>query len=230
MKAMEEIKNVANKGVEEAVLRLSQMYGFDFAEAMQRLAEPLVAVVEPVVEQEQEQEQVQEVSFYEPSALWSREEDDEESSDEEEYSDAIDSSADDESSGSDMDVDGSASSSASSPSASASSSASASADKKRKTREAAKGCRVLAKCLTNGQRVRTAVSASTCKAQLEGSYHAATKKIAYGGKFYSLNQFAELQIETNIPTRCKAVNAWSNCMCEINGKFVKMTNLPVLSA
>jgi hypothetical protein len=222
MKAMEEIKKVADKGVEEAVLRLSQMYGFDFAEAMQRLAEP-VAVVEPVVEQEQVEEQ--EVSSYEPSALWSREEDDEESSDEEEYSDAIDSSADDES-----DIDGSASSSASSPSASASSSASASADKKRKTREAAKGCRVLSKCLTDGQRVRTAVSASTCKAQLEGSYNATTKKIAYGGKFYSLNQFAELQIETNIPTRCKAVNAWSNCMCEIDGKFVKMTNLPVLSA
>jgi hypothetical protein len=221
MKAMEEIKKVADKGVEEAVLRLSQMYGFDFAEAMQRLAEPLVAVVEEV--QEQEQKQVQEVSSYEPSALWSREEDDEESSDEEEYSDAIDSSADDESSGSDMDIGGSASSSVSS-------SVSASADKKRKTREAAKGCRMLSKCLTDGQRVRTAVSASMGKAQLEGSYHAATKKIAYGGKFYSLNQFAQLQIEMNSPTRGKAVNAWSNCMCEINGKFVKMTNLPALSA
>jgi hypothetical protein len=102
--------------------------------------------------------------------------------------------------------------------------------KQYKKRETPKGCRELSKCLVDGQRVRTAVSASTCIAQLEGSYDAATKKIAHGGKLYSLNQFAELQIETNIPLRGKSVNAWSNCMCEINGKFVKMTNLPVPSA
>ena len=105
--------------------------------------------------------------------------------------------------------------------------------KQYKKRETPKGCRELSKCLTPGQRVRTAVAVKKYPniPQLEGVYDYRENKIAYGGKFYSLNQFAQLQIEMHIPTRCKDICAWKNCQCEVNGAYTKnMLDLPILSA
>ena len=105
--------------------------------------------------------------------------------------------------------------------------------KQYKKRETPKGCRELSKCLTPGQRVRTAVAVKKYPniPQLEGFYDYREDKIAYNGKFYSLNQFAQLQIEMHIPARGKDICAWKNCQCEVNGAFTKnMLDLPTLSA
>jgi len=105
--------------------------------------------------------------------------------------------------------------------------------KQYKKRETPKGCRELSKCLTPGQRVRTAVAVKKYPniPQLEGVYDYRENKIAYNGKFYSLNQFAQLQIEMHIPARGKDICAWKNCQCEVNGAFTKnMLDLPTLSA
>jgi hypothetical protein len=95
------------------------------------------------------------------------------------------------------------------------------------------GCRELSKCLAHGQRVRTAVSATKNPnlPQLVGSYDSRKDKIDYYGKYYSLNKFAQLQIELYLPDReTKSVSAWKNCMCEVKGKWVLMYYLPELSA
>jgi len=234
---------MTDEGIEEAVMRLSQMYGFNFEEAMQRLAgvatvatvatvadvppvETLIVAAdqqEVVITQQQEKQQEEEISqnLYKPSALWSHgengyhDENEDETSDDEEYSDAnTDSGTESNSVDSDME----------------SAERSMIISTSERVRRQQIGCRILSQCLTHGQRVRTAVAVSKCNTQLEGSYDSATKKIAYGGKFYSLNQFAELQIALNMPGRGKNINAWENCMCDINGTFVKMINLPVLSA
>ena len=103
--------------------------------------------------------------------------------------------------------------------------------KQYKTRETPTGCRKLSNCLVDGQRLRTAVAVIKYPnlPQMEGVYHSRWGKIACGDKFYSLNQFVQLQIKMHMQWRGKSIDAWENCLCEIDGKWVSMFNLPEIS-
>ena len=113
---------------------------------------------------------------------------------------------------------------------------SAAPTKKRKRRSRVEGCRVLAKCLPHGTRIRTNVP--RCNTQLIGvfdafadlatTYFPHRKSIACGGEMYSLNQFNLLQMKRTRPELVLTINAWNVCECELNGEWVSMKKLPEL--
>lgn len=92
-------------------------------------------------------------------------------------------------------------------------------------KETAKGCRDMAKCFTNGQRIRHTVGSSTWT----GVYDSATASILHEGKHLSLNWFALSHIQAERPDR-KAPNgnAWKDCECEVDGKWISTYSLPEL--
>jgi len=81
-----------------------------------------------------------------------------------------------------------------------------------------KGCRDMAKCFTNGQRIRH-------KTWI-GTYDSSKKGIVYDGKTLSLNKFAESHYKSERPDRVWSVNAWKECECEVNGKWISTYYLP----
>ena len=207
----------------EEVKQLSRLYNFNFDEAMQRLNKPLSAVAEP----EEEVLTCSKPFLWTPAYIAERIQlikavavPDEPVAVAEPLADAVVQPVDTEA----IVTDAETSDESASP---------GKTRKQYKKRETPKGCRELSKCLTPGQRVRTAVAVKKYPniPQLEGVYDYRENKIAYDGKFYSLNQFAQLQIEMHIPTRGKDICAWKNCQCEVNGAFTKnMLDLPILSA
>lgn len=87
-------------------------------------------------------------------------------------------------------------------------------------------CRDTSKCFTNGQRIRHTIGVN--KTWI-GIYDSSKNGIMYNGKIYQgrspLNQFAKSHYETERNDRVSNVNAWSECECEVNGKWISTFNL-----
>ena len=87
-------------------------------------------------------------------------------------------------------------------------------------------CRDTRKCFTNGQRIRHTIGIN--KTWI-GTYDSSNNGIMYNGKMYHgrspLNQFAKSHYETERNDRVSNVNAWSECECEVNEKWISTYNL-----
>ena len=87
-------------------------------------------------------------------------------------------------------------------------------------------CRDMRKCFTNGQRIRHTIGIN--KTWI-GIYDSSNNGIMYNGKMYQgrspLNQFAKSHYETERNDRVSNVNAWSECECEVNEKWISTYNL-----
>jgi hypothetical protein len=86
-----------------------------------------------------------------------------------------------------------------------------------------KGCRDMAKCFTHGQRIRHTIGIN--KTWI-GTYDSSSNRIVYDGKSFSLYKFARTHLQVERPDRSPAVNAWKDCACEIDGKWVSTYSLP----
>jgi hypothetical protein len=86
-----------------------------------------------------------------------------------------------------------------------------------------KGCRDMANCFTNGQRIRHTIGIN--KTWI-GTYDSKKNGIVYDGKFYrSLSNFALLHRRVYNPTRM-STNGWTHCECEVDGKWISTYSLP----
>jgi hypothetical protein len=90
-----------------------------------------------------------------------------------------------------------------------------------------KGCRDMTKCFTNGQRIRHTIGINKI---WTGTYDSSKNVIVYDGKIYQgrspLNQFAESHYKSERPDRVSSVNAWKECECEVDGKWISTRSLP----
>jgi hypothetical protein len=86
-----------------------------------------------------------------------------------------------------------------------------------------KGCRDMAKCFTNGQRIRHTIGINKT---WTGTYDSSKNVIVYDGKTLTLNKFAASHFESERPDRVSNVNAWKECECEVNGKWISTYSLP----
>ena len=87
----------------------------------------------------------------------------------------------------------------------------------------AKGCRDMAKCFTNGQRIRHTIGIN--KTWI-GTYDSSKNGVLYDGEALTLNKFAKSHIETERPDRVSSVNAWKECECEVDGTWISTYALP----
>ena len=88
-----------------------------------------------------------------------------------------------------------------------------------------KGCRDMAKCFTNGQRIRHTIGINkdwTC------TYDSSKNGIVYYGKTYhSLSALAVAHNKMELPHRlAHAANGWKECECEVAGKWISTYSLP----
>jgi hypothetical protein len=91
------------------------------------------------------------------------------------------------------------------------------------------GCRKMAKCFTNGQRIRHDGTANT-PSTWTGTYNSSMDRIEREGEFYKTpSQFAESHYKTERPDRVQAANGWKECKCEVNGGWISTFNLPYQS-
>ena len=87
----------------------------------------------------------------------------------------------------------------------------------------AKKCRDMAKCFTNGQRIRHTIGINK---KWIGTYDSSKNGIVYHGKTLTLNKFAVSHFESERPDRVSNVNAWKECECEVDGKWISTFSLP----
>ena len=81
----------------------------------------------------------------------------------------------------------------------------------------------MAKCFTNGQRIRHTIGIN--KTWI-GTYDSSRNGIVYDGKFYtSLSNFALFHNRVYNPTRM-STDGWTHCECEVNGKWISTYSLP----
>lgn len=86
------------------------------------------------------------------------------------------------------------------------------------------GCRDMAKCFTDGQRIRHKIG--TDKIWV-GSYDASKNGIMYDGKVLTLHKFVLNHYAAEKPERLTA-NAWKECECEVGGQWVSTHSLPAI--
>ena len=86
--------------------------------------------------------------------------------------------------------------------------------------------RDMTKCFTDGQRIRHTIGIN--KTWI-GIYDSSINGIIYNGKIYQgrspLNQFAKSHYEAERNDRVPNVNAWRECECEVNGKWISTYNI-----
>ncbi len=88
-----------------------------------------------------------------------------------------------------------------------------------------KGSRNMSKCFINGQRIRHTIGIN--KTWI-GIYDSSKDMILYGNDMIkSLHQFVRKHYITERPDRTPNANAWSECECEVDGKWVSTYNLSV---
>jgi len=86
-----------------------------------------------------------------------------------------------------------------------------------------KGCRDMAKCFTDGQRIRHTIGMNNTWI---GIYDSSKNRIVHDLKTLTLNKFAVLHFESERPDRVSSVNAWKECECEVDGKWISTYSLP----
>jgi hypothetical protein len=87
----------------------------------------------------------------------------------------------------------------------------------------AKGCREMAKCFTNGQRIRHIIGIN--KSWI-GTYDSSKNGILYDRNILSIYKFASNHYASERPDRTSEVNGWKECECEVNGKWISTYSLP----
>jgi hypothetical protein len=92
-----------------------------------------------------------------------------------------------------------------------------------KTNPSIKRCRDMAKCFTNGQRIKHTIGITKT---WEGIYNSSNNSIMYNGKTFTLNKFTENHYKAERPDRTPSNNAWSECKCEVNGVWISTYDLP----
>ena len=85
------------------------------------------------------------------------------------------------------------------------------------------GCRDMKKCFTNGQRIRHTIGITKTWV---GVYDSTLNGIVYDGQLYTLNKFSSTHYKTERPDRTSEVNAWRECECEVEGKWISTYTLP----
>lgn len=80
----------------------------------------------------------------------------------------------------------------------------------------------MTKCFTHGQQIRHIIGTNTWI----GTYDSSTKGIVYDGKTLSMNQFAVAHYKSEKPDRVSNVNAWKECECKVDGKWISTYVLP----
>jgi hypothetical protein len=85
------------------------------------------------------------------------------------------------------------------------------------------GCRDMAKCFTNGQKIRHVIGIDLVRI---GVYDAKQNGIVCGDNVFTLNGFAKDHYREKRPERVPNVNAWKECECEVDGKWVSTFSLP----
>lgn len=86
-----------------------------------------------------------------------------------------------------------------------------------------KGCRDMVKCFTNGQRIRHTIGINKTWV---GTYDSSKNGIVYDGKTLTLNKFAVSHFNLERPDRVSNVNAWKECECDVDGKWISTYSLP----
>jgi hypothetical protein len=86
-----------------------------------------------------------------------------------------------------------------------------------------KGCRDMTKCFINGQRIRHTIGINKIWI---GTYDSSKNGILHDGKTLTLNKFAVSHFESERPDRVSNVNAWKECECEVDGKWISTYSLP----
>lgn len=87
---------------------------------------------------------------------------------------------------------------------------------------AVKGCRDMTKCFINGQRIRHTIGIT--KTWI-GVYDSVKKGIVYDGQIFTLNKFAVQHLKLERPDRDPSLNAWKECECELDGRWISTYNL-----
>lgn len=90
-----------------------------------------------------------------------------------------------------------------------------------------KGTRDMAKCFTNGQRIRHTIDSARIWI---GIYDSSKNGIVYDEKTFTLNKFAVAHYESEKVDRLPTANAWKECECEVDGKWISTYALPVYGA
>jgi hypothetical protein len=94
------------------------------------------------------------------------------------------------------------------------------------------GCRDMKKCFKDGQRIRHTIGVNNT---WMATYNSSLNTINYynlkdgklnSGSAVSLNKFAENHYKSDRPDRVSAVNAWKECECEVDGKWISTYSLP----
>lgn len=85
------------------------------------------------------------------------------------------------------------------------------------------GCRDMSKCFKNGQRISHTIGIN--KTWI-GTYDSSKNGIVFEGKILTLNKFAKSHYKSEKPDRNPNVNAWKECKCEVDGKWISTYCLP----
>ena len=97
---------------------------------------------------------------------------------------------------------------------------------KDKVQEVVKGCRRMAKCFINGQRIRHSCRKTDTEPWI-GIYDSSKDVIIYDGTLYtSISTFASNHYAIERPDRTSQVNGWDECECEVDGNWISIFNLP----
>ena len=87
-----------------------------------------------------------------------------------------------------------------------------------------KGCRVMAQCFTNGQRIRHTIGINKTWV---GTYDVSKDGIICHGQLYkTLSEMAKAHNKVELPHRAtNTANGWKECECEIDGKWISTYSL-----
>ena len=89
-----------------------------------------------------------------------------------------------------------------------------------------KSHRDMAKCFTNGQRIRHIIDINK---KWVGIYNSTKNGIMCNEKFYkSLSGFAEMHYSIDRPDRVKSANGWKECEYELNGNWISTYNIAII--
>lgn len=90
-------------------------------------------------------------------------------------------------------------------------------------------CRDMKRCFTDGQRIRHILFINKDITNTwEGIYNSSINSIVYNGEALTLNQFTTNHYTTERPDRTSKNNAWDECECEVNGKWISTYSLSPL--
>ena len=90
-------------------------------------------------------------------------------------------------------------------------------------KQLAPGCRDMAKCFTDGQKIRHVIGINK---ERIGIYDSAKNGIVYEDRIFTIGVFATDHYRRERPDRTPRCNAWKECECEVDGKWVSTYSLP----